>query len=104
MKIELRPGVSSRMLGMLPSFVNENDDKPLKDQVHRAYAHGGGWNEFEGFKLEKNGRWYAPCYPEDPPMKELARITVRDEILSIFEYSWVAVIKKDGSYNVARID
>lgn len=105
MVVTVNPKATRAMIGILPSFVSQDDPRPLKEQIHTAYAHGGGWNDFEGFELKKNDNgWYSLCYPDDPPMKEMARIVIRDETLSIFEFSWVAIIQKDMSFCVAMID
>lgn len=95
----------SASLGILPMFFNEADPRSAKEQCHERYAHGGGWNQFNGFKLHKTeiGRYHLQ-YPEDPPMREIARAKLRDETIVLFDNSWVAIIQPDEGYEVARID
>jgi hypothetical protein len=92
--------------GLLPQFLNENDPRGAVAQINEAYAHGGGWHEFEGFKLVWDHAWHIVglAYPEDPTMWELSRCQFRDELVVLCESDWVAVIQKNGAFNVARID
>ena len=39
------------IVGFLPEFANPDDPRSLQEQVNEAYAHGGGWNSFDGFEL-----------------------------------------------------
>lgn len=52
------------VVGYLPQFMDENDPRPAKEQIHDAYTHGGGWNPFKGFKLRADD---SIKYPGDPP-------------------------------------
>jgi hypothetical protein len=91
--------------GFLPLFLNTDNPAGAVDQINKSYAHGGGWHDFHGFDLiaTKTGA-YRLQYPQDPPMKEISRTTLRDEIVVLFTYDWVAVIQQDGSFRVARLD
>jgi hypothetical protein len=93
-------------LGFLPVFLNDSNPKDAVTQLNEAYAHGGGWHDFQGFTLIKHGLLphYALSYPGDPPMRELARAKLRDETVVLFEASWVAVIQPDETFRVARMD
>ena len=92
--------------GLLPQFVSEHDPRPAKEQINEAYAHGGGWNSFEGFTLVSSDdkSQYGLDYPGDPMSKELSRAMFRDELLVFFKGSWLAIIQKDGSFEVSRLD
>lgn len=91
-------------LGILPMFFDEADPRPAREQINERYAHGGGWNSFSGFELKKDKRGYYLDYPEDPPMREIARGKLRDETIILFTWNWVAIVQKDGSFDAARID
>lgn len=91
-------------LGFLPEFCSDHNPKGAVEQIAKAYAHGGGWNDFTGFRLEKVKDQWQLAYPGDPPMKQLASAKLRDETIVLFEYDWVAVIQPDESFRVARID
>jgi len=43
-------------------------------------------------------------YPGDPPFVLLAETRLRDEVIRVFNYAWVAVIQKDGSFEVCHMD
>ena len=92
------------VVGFIPQFISEHDERPAKEQINEAYAHGGGWHSFKGFELIYKGDHLELQYPDDPPMQELSRAEFRDELLVFFESSWLAIIQKDGSFDVARLD
>jgi hypothetical protein len=93
-------------LGILPQFLRYADPHPAREQIHEAYAHGGGWNAFEGFTLNTHFplESWALSYPGDPDMRLIAYTRLRDEIIALFQYSWVAIVARDGTYEIARID
>ena len=102
----LAPKVKAEALGLLPLFLSDNDPRPAQEQLHANYLHGGGFQPFSGFTLvlpEKKGEAYL-SYPGDPPMRELGRVKLRDELIIMFEYSWVAVVQPSGEYVIARMD
>ena len=91
--------------GLLPGFLSADDPRPAVEQLDENYAHGGGgWVPFKGFKLVTRLNKYGLEYEDDPVMAELSRGVLRDETIVLFNGSWVAVIQKDGSYEVARMD
>ena len=94
------PKATVEMLGFLPSFLSEDDPRPAREQFDERYKFGGGWDPFPGFKLTENGLEY----PEDPPQKLLAETRLRDEIIRLYDCSWVAIIQPDGSYEISRMD
>lgn len=92
-------------LGILDQFLSPTDPRPAAEQLHTSYAHGGGWQPFKGFKLghDDDGAFHLQ-YPDDPPMREIARATLREETVVLFEGSWVAVIQNDFQFEVSRVD
>jgi len=98
--ITLRPRVD---LGYLPEFLDENDPRPAREQIHENYAHGGGWRPFTGFAVSADRlRLIAP---PDPDMNALALALFHDnEMLIFYEYEWLAIFQTDGSVEIARIN
>lgn len=96
----LHPEATPEMLGFIPSFLDENDPAPAREQIDRAYRHGGGWSPFVGFAMTRDGL----CYPGDPPMAPLAETRLREEIVRFYDCSWVAIIQPDGRFEVCRLD
>lgn len=96
----IHPRATHEMLGFIPEFLSANDSRPAKEQIHSAYAHGGGWHSFPGFKMTPAGL----AYHGDSPMPLLAEARLRQEIVRIYDCAWVAIVQPDGSYDVARID
>ncbi len=93
--------------GLLPQFLDEGDHRSAQVQIHEAYAHGGGWNTFDGFDVHVD--WESPeksvlLYPGDPPMRAVAYCHFRDELVTLFDYSWCAITQQDGTSEVARLD
>jgi hypothetical protein len=43
-------------------------------------------------------------YPSDPTFYPLAVARVREELVLFYPYAWVAVVQKDASFRIARID
>jgi len=88
--------------GYIPSFLNGQDDRPAREQLHENYRHGGGWRPFPGMGLDLERRQLT--YPGDPPRRMVAMARLRTEKIYLFESSWVAIVQPDGSYEVARMD
>jgi hypothetical protein len=90
------------VIGYLVNFLNPSDPRGAVAQIGTSYI--SGWNDFNGFQLNKSGDRYSLAYPNDRPMRELSRTTMRGETIVLFEYDWVAVIQPNGSFKVARLD
>lgn len=99
--IMLDPKMTPEMLGFIPKFLNENDPRPAREQFNENYAHGGGWSPFEGFTMLPNGDLE---YPGDPVYSLLAEAHLRDEKIRFYDYSWVAIVQPDGSFEISRMD
>jgi hypothetical protein len=95
------PQVTMDMLGFIPSFLNEEDKRPAKEQIDSNYSHGGGWSAFHGFTMLPNGNL---SYPGDPEVLLLAETKLRDETIRFYEHSWLCIIQPDGSFEIARVD
>ena len=91
-------------LGFIPSFLNIKDTRDAKTQLTEGY--GFGWNDFQGFtmKYDENVGHTTITYPDDPPLMEIGRTELRDEVVIVFEHAWVAVVQKDGSFVISRMD
>lgn len=83
-------------------FISAGDPRSAKEQLDANYRHGGGWQPFEEFRFEQ--QTMTLNFPGDPPMKPLAVAQLRDEQIYIFPHSWIMILQKDGSYEVARMD
>lgn len=96
----LHPRMTEEHLGYLPSFLFESDPRSAKEQFNERYTFGG-FRPFEGFKLGEDN---SLRYPGDPPMFPLAQVKLRDELIVLYRHAWVAIIQKDRSFEVARMD
>lgn len=97
--IKHHPGVD---LGYLPSFLLEEDPRPAKDQINERYTFGGFRPaKGNGFTLHADNSF---SYPGDPRQHPLAQTQLRDELIVLYPYDFVAIIQPDRSFEIARID
>jgi len=94
---------SPDVLGYIPSFIEEEDERPVKEQFNERYAFGGGWQPSDGWKINDN-LVMTTKYPEDPPMNPIAMVMVGEETVLMYPHAMIAIIQKDGTYEVARMD
>jgi len=87
-------------LGLIPSFLSEDDPRSAREQLDANYAHGGGWRPMKGF--ERDGMVLR--YPGDPPFKPLVMTGLREEVIVIYPHGIVMILQKDGSFEAARMD
>lgn len=92
-------------LGLLPAIFNPADPRPAREQIEDRYAHGGGWRPYG------KGKWtidYADGgtlrYPEDPAMRPWAALELNDEMVLVYDCSIIAVVQRDGTFDVLRMD
>ena len=97
----LHPKVEAEHLGLLPYWLNTNDERPAKEQLHEGYSNAGGWQPFKGFELLEDDSLE---YPDDPPLHPIAEIEIHKERVLIYDHSWVAIIQPDRSFEVCRMD
>jgi len=90
--------------GLIPEFLSEHDPRTVQEQLDENYAHGGGWNSFEGFTLEGDSDHYVLSYPGDPVYHEVSRAEFRNQTLVLFQYAWLAIIEDGKLLDVARVD
>lgn len=93
--------------GIVPSFLSLQDSRSAREQINENYAHGGGWREFVGFVA--GGEWEDPQnftlnYPNDQPVRAKAYCKFREELVILFDYDWCAIVQRDGTCEVARLD
>lgn len=91
------------LTGYIPQMLSLLDPRPAVEQLNENYAHGGGWHDFQGFTLVP-GDEPKLTYPGDPPTHAIAYWELRDELIILFENSWVAVVQPNGSYRISRMD
>jgi len=101
--IALNPKVTSETLGLIPTFLSTNDPLSAREQFHNNYGHGGGWQPISGFTLDPD---LTLTYKEgeDPPLSPLAATKFNDELILVYPYAWVAIVQRDGSFEVSRMD
>lgn len=89
------------LIGYLGDMLDDEDPRPAREQFNTAYAHGGGWQPFDGFTYMPDG---SIQYPGDPPYKPRARAVLRDEVIIFYDHAWVLIAQPDGTFEIARMD
>lgn len=89
------------LVGLIPSFLSENDPRPAAEQFNERYAHGGGWAPLRGWRLRADN---SIQYPDDPSLSPVAMMWLHDETIFIYPHAWVCIVQADGTYEVARMD
>lgn len=94
------PDMRPEMLGYIPSFLDEDDPRPAREQFNEKYI--GGWTPFRGFTLLPDGNL---SYPGDPPMQLLAETTLHNkEVIRFYDCAWVMILQTDGTHEICRMD
>lgn len=88
--------------GLIPNMLRTDDPRPAREQFDAAYAQGGGWLPFQGFKF--NAKNQSITYPGDPCLLPLARGKLRGETIFIYPNAWVGILQPNGDFEVARMD
>lgn len=87
-------------LGLIPSFLSPDDERPAAEQIASNYC--GGWDSFKGFTF--NPDTWALSYPGDPDLLPLFTATLRGEAIIVYQSGFTAILQPDGSFDVARLD
>lgn len=98
--IQHHPEATLEVFGGIPFMLSEHDQRPVREQLDNGYRHGGGWSAMHGHTMQGDTLFF----PGDPPFEPLAELRVRDERIVIYDYSIVAIVQPDGSFEVARMD
>ena len=96
------PDVTPEHIGMVPMFLNDDDPDPAAKQLDKHYQHGGGWRPFKGHTMNK--KTGSLKYPGDPELHPIAYMKLRDEMVLMYDHAWVAILQRDGSFEVCRMD
>jgi hypothetical protein len=97
----LHPKMTPEHLGLLPQMLDDRDPRPAKDQFNVSYSHGGGWRPMKGFTLHADNTL---TYPGDPPLKPLAQLQFRKELIVFYDHAWVAIIQESRYFEACRMD
>lgn len=87
-------------LGLLPSFLDEADPRPAREQLDTHYIYGGHWRTGPASIDQKNRL----CYPGDPPLAPLAMTMLRDELIILYPGDFVVILQPDRSFIFQRMD
>lgn len=98
-------------IGLLLTFVDADDPRPIAEQFNERYAHGGGW------KPQPKRRWRLEgaslvydCGPDEPDevYRPLAFTIhpITKELITVYDFGYVIIAQPggDGDWDVARMD
>jgi hypothetical protein len=87
--------------GYIPGFLRDDDPRPAREQFNERYS--SGWVPGPpGLSFDFDTATLS--YPGDPPMTLISAMLFRDEVILLFQSSWVLILQRDGSWEVARMD
>ena len=80
--------------GYLPDFLHERDPRPAAEQLNDRAP--GGW-----LSMKPHGMTFSPetmvmAFPGDPPFQPISALHFRDELLLLYEHSFVVILQRDG--------
>ena len=88
-------------LGFLPGLIDEGDPRGVREQLDDKYRYGGGWRPMPGLTLRPDR---SLKYPGDPPLKPIAVMAMRDELIFVYLHGYVSIFQKDGTFEACRMD
>ncbi len=94
-------------LGLIPSFLHADEDRPATEQFNDAYQHGGGWRPSGSkFRIDQDKMELASItYPEDDQWPLLGVCIVGDKGVYVFQDGWVAITDmEENILEVCRMD
>jgi len=97
--VGLHPKITAEHLGFLPSFLDDEDPRPAKEQFNTKYI--GGWRPMMGFTLGPN---MSLNFSGDQPTYPIAMTSLRDELIFLYPSDWVVIVQTDGTFEVSRMD
>jgi len=89
------------LLGFIPSFLVEDDQRSAREQIEDRYAHGGGWLPAANWTL---GEDLSITYDGDERYDPVAFTRLRGETIAVYPHAWVAIIQPNGTFEVSRCD
>jgi hypothetical protein len=87
-------------LGFIPEIIRAYDPKPVRAQIAERYAHGYDPIPHWTLSSESNNIQY----PGDEPLVPRAQLQVRDELVLVYDYAFVAIVQQNGDFAVQRMD
>jgi hypothetical protein len=98
-----QPGLDPEILGLIPHFLDRDDDRPAREQLNENYNRvaGSSWNRISTFTMGPVGEL---LYPGDEAMQPLASAKLRDETIRVYDYGFVSITQPDGTFEAARMD
>lgn len=88
------------VVGFLPEMLDDADPRPAREQFDAHYPYGGYWQSGPAW-IDAGGVLF---YPGDPPQHPIAGTRLRDELILLYPYEFVAIIQPDESFVVQRMD
>ena len=88
-------------VGFIPTFLDLDDPRRAKEQFAERYEYGG-WRNQDGFTAIDGTPTLK--FPGDPPLKPIACMKLRDEMIFVYLHGYVSIFQPDGSFEACRMD
>lgn len=89
-------------LGIIPTFLDEEDPDDAATQIDKHYQHGGGWRPMDGWTFDTKS--LKASYVGDPPYEPQAMAHLRNETIIVYKYGFVLIYQQGGAFQMARVD
>lgn len=103
------------MLGFIPDFFKEDDERPMAEQANERYI--GGWRPMKGWTFhtegcrlsypgETFGEGEGAMQMPDEVYSPIAVTKIRDELILIYNHAWVCIVDAYDPtiFQVSRMD
>lgn len=90
---------NSDLVGFLPDIISPEDPRPAAVQIAENYV--GGWRPLPDCTLRADNSF---SYPGDPISRPLCSATLREELIVLYRYGFLAIIQPDRSFEISRVD
>lgn len=100
--VRLMNGGNIHHVGIIPTFLNENDPKTAAQQFNDNYVFGG-WSPSGADKWSLDDDM-SLNYSGDDTLIPRAMMHLHDENIYVYDYALVCIVQLDGSFEVSRMD
>ena len=104
----LHPYANYSHLGFLVDFLDDEDPRPVTEQLDDTYRHGGGWKELnkDGVSYILNPKTRTLRYTKHGGewLKPIARTTLHGTTIIFYDYAILAAHTPGEQLRVTRVD
>lgn len=99
----MHPLANINMLGYVPLFLMQSDQRRASEQINERYVYGG-WHPSPGMPWSWDAKTYDLRFPGDPMFRPIAKYVLRDEVILLYPSAITLIGQQDGTFEVSRLD